>query len=195
VSNARRVGIATWPLRITRNFAYTEVCGAPHTSVNGRHLILNGEPARLAHMARYAVRAPVAMDRIRAMNDGRVLLEIPPDPKTCATVLTLDPLEWARRITNQIPDPKMHMTSFYGAYSNRARKIVKVGSNSKKSCRMNRAFTRSPPVICLIFTMSSQRFGPTSVQIETRQPARSATSVGWVSAFFETRSSGAACRP
>jgi hypothetical protein len=40
-------------------------------------------------------------------------------------VLALDPLEWVRRITNQIPDPKMHMTRFYGAYSNRARKIYR----------------------------------------------------------------------
>jgi hypothetical protein len=94
-------------------------------SVYGRHLILNEEPARLAHMARYAVRAPVAMDRVRETDDGRVLLEIPPDPKTGATVLALDPLEWVRRITNQIPDPKMHMTRLYGAYSNRARKIYR----------------------------------------------------------------------
>ncbi len=73
-------------------------------------------------MARYAVRAPVAVDRVRATDDGRVLLEIPPDPTTGATVLPLEPLEWVRRITNQIPDPKMHMTRFYGAYSNRARR-------------------------------------------------------------------------
>ena len=94
-------------------------------SVYGRHLILNEEPARLAHMARYAVRAPVSMDRVHTTDDGRVLLEIPPGPKTGATVLVLDPLEWVRRITNQIPDPKMHMTRMYGAYSNRARRLYR----------------------------------------------------------------------
>jgi len=64
-------------------------------------------------MARYAVRAPVAIDRVSSTDAGQVLLEIPPDPKTGATVLVLDPLEWVRRITNQIPDPRMHMTRFY----------------------------------------------------------------------------------
>ena len=104
-------------------------------SVYGRHLILNEEPARLAHMARYAVRAPVAADRVRETEDGRVLLEIPPDPKTSATVLALDSIEWVRRVTNQIPDPKMHMTRFYGAYSNRARRIYR-GEESGGSPRI-----------------------------------------------------------
>jgi hypothetical protein len=94
-------------------------------SVYGRHLILNEEPARLAHMARYAVRAPVSMDRVHTTDDGRVLLEIPPDPRTRATVLVLDPLEWVRRITNQVPDRGQHQVRYYGAYSNRARRIYR----------------------------------------------------------------------
>jgi hypothetical protein len=55
-------------------------------SVYGRHLILNEEPARLLHMARYAVRPPVAQDRIHETDHGRGLLDIPPDPKTGDTV-------------------------------------------------------------------------------------------------------------
>jgi hypothetical protein len=42
-------------------------------SVYGRHLILEEEPARLAHMARYTVRAPVAKERVREAEDGTVL--------------------------------------------------------------------------------------------------------------------------
>ena len=93
-------------------------------------------------MARYAVRAPVALDRVRTTDDGHVLLKIPPDPKTSATVLALDPLEWVRRITNQIPDPKKHMTRFCGAYSNRARKIYR-GEDSAAPTRA--ADTEPPP--------------------------------------------------
>jgi hypothetical protein len=73
-------------------------------------------------MARYAVRPPVAEDRIHETDDRRILLDIPPDPKTGDTVLFLDPMEWLRRVTNQIPDPRRHLTRFYGAYSNRLRK-------------------------------------------------------------------------
>ncbi len=35
----------------------------------------------------------------------------------------LDPLEWARRITNQIPDPQLQVTRFYDAYPKRARRL------------------------------------------------------------------------
>jgi hypothetical protein len=66
-------------------------------SVYGRHLILNEEPARLAHMARYAVRAPVATDRVSSTEAGRVLLEIPPDARTHATVLVPTRLRWPAR--------------------------------------------------------------------------------------------------
>ncbi|MCP3861107.1 MAG: transposase [Phycisphaeraceae bacterium] len=90
-------------------------------SVYARHLILNEEPARLAHMSRYLVRPVVAGDRVHETADGRVLLDIPPDPKTGATALVLDPLEWIRRITNQIPEPRSHLVRYYGAYANRCR--------------------------------------------------------------------------
>ena len=40
-------------------------------SVFARQLIRNEEPARLAHMARYLVRPPVAVDRVAITEDGR----------------------------------------------------------------------------------------------------------------------------
>ena len=97
-------------------------------SVYARHQILNEEPARLAHIARYLVRAPVATGRVHGMDDGRVLLEIPPDPGTGATALVVDPLEWLRRLTHHIPDARMHLVRYYGAYANRARERYRVAS-------------------------------------------------------------------
>jgi hypothetical protein len=90
-------------------------------SAYARHLVLHEEPARLAHMARYLVRPPVAAGRVHERGDGRVLLEIPADPRTGARTLGLDPLEWIRRITNQIPDARTHLVRYYGAYANRCR--------------------------------------------------------------------------
>jgi len=43
-------------------------------------------------MTRYLVRPPVATDRVHGTTDGRVLIETPPDPRTGATTLVLDPL-------------------------------------------------------------------------------------------------------
>jgi hypothetical protein len=94
-------------------------------SVYARHLILNEEPARLAHMTRYLVRPPVATHRVHATADGRVLLETPPDPRTGATTLVLDPLEVVRRLTNQIPDARIHLVRYHGAYSNRSRRLYR----------------------------------------------------------------------
>jgi hypothetical protein len=50
----------------------------------------------------------------------RLAMETPPDPRTGATWLALDPLEWIHRIAAHIPDPGRHGQRFYGAYSNRA---------------------------------------------------------------------------
>ena len=86
----------------------------------GRQRILNEEPARLAHMARYLVRPPVATGRVSSTPDGRVLLEVPADPAKGAEVL--DPLEWVHRITTQIPDPRKHLVRYAGAYANRSRR-------------------------------------------------------------------------
>jgi hypothetical protein len=91
-------------------------------SVFGRQRIPNEEPARLAHMARYLVRPPVATGRVSSSPDGRVLLEVPADPATGAEVLVLDPLEWVHRITTQIPDPRRHLVRYAGAYANRCRR-------------------------------------------------------------------------
>ena len=57
-------------LRIFRSSAYTLICGAPHISVYGRHRILNEEPARLAHLVRYVIRPPVALDRVSVIAGG-----------------------------------------------------------------------------------------------------------------------------
>jgi len=118
-------------------------------SVHGRHLILNEEPARLAHMARYALRAPVAMDRVSVADDGRILLVIPPDRRS--------------RVTNQIPTPRMHTTRSYGAYANRCRRIyrseepdtpvriieVEVGSRSRSEwARLLRKVFEVDPLTC-----------------------------------------------
>ena len=76
-------------------------------------------------MARYAVRPPVALDRVHESDDGQVLLDIPPDPKTGATLLSLDPQEWLRRLTNQIPAKGSHLVRYFGAYANRLRQLYR----------------------------------------------------------------------
>ena len=78
----------------------------------------------LESQARYITRpalAQISMDALQKREDGRLAMETPPDPRTGATSIALDPLEWIHRITAHIPAPGRHNQRFYGAYSNRAR--------------------------------------------------------------------------
>ena len=77
--------------------------------------------AALESQSRYITRPALTMDALEKLDDGTLSLETPPDPRTGATGVVLDPLEWIHRITAHIPDPGSHCQRFYGAYSNRAR--------------------------------------------------------------------------
>jgi len=77
--------------------------------------------ASLQSQSRYITRPALAMDALDELDDGNLALETPPDPRTGATRVVLDPLEWIHRITAHIPDPGSHCQRFYGAYSNRGR--------------------------------------------------------------------------
>jgi hypothetical protein len=79
------------------------------------------ESASVESRARYITRPALAMDALRKLDDGSLVLETPPDPRTGATSIVLGPLEWIHRITSHIPDPGKHCQRFYGAYSNRGR--------------------------------------------------------------------------
>jgi len=75
----------------------------------------------LESQARYIARPAMAMDALRQRPDGTLAMESPPDPRTGAALLVLDPLEWIHRIAAHIPDPGTHTRHSYGAYCNRAR--------------------------------------------------------------------------
>jgi hypothetical protein len=79
------------------------------------------EIASIESQARYITRPVLAMDALEKLDSGRLILQTPPDPRTGATSIELDPLEWIHRITSHIPDPGRHCQRFYGAYSNRGR--------------------------------------------------------------------------
>jgi hypothetical protein len=77
--------------------------------------------ASIESQARYITRPVLAMDALEKLDNGSLVLKTPPDPRTGATSIELDPLEWIHRITSHIPDPGRHCQRFYGAYSNRGR--------------------------------------------------------------------------
>ena len=63
----------------------------------------------------------LAMDAPEKLDDCTLSLKTPPDPRTGASRVVLDPLEWIHRITVHIPDPGRHCQRFYGDCSNPCR--------------------------------------------------------------------------
>jgi hypothetical protein len=111
--------------RLTKSFMQNLLSWVhPGFSVYAGPPVEAGEIASLESQARYITRPALAMDALHKLDNGNLVLETPPDPRTGATSVVLDPLEWIHRITSHIPDPGRHCQRFYGAYSNRARVAV-----------------------------------------------------------------------
>ena len=91
------------------------------------------EIASLESQARYITRPVLAMDALEKLDDENLVLKTPPDPRTGATSIELDRLEWIHRITSHIRDPGRHCQRFYGAYSNRGRISVAVPEDETAS--------------------------------------------------------------
>ena len=63
----------------------------------------------------------MASERLEIAGATQVRVSTPPDPRTGATELRLDVLDWIHAITTQIPDRGQHLVRYYGWYSNRSR--------------------------------------------------------------------------
>lgn len=90
-------------------------------SAYGKQVAHTDEPGKLERLARYIARAPFALGKIHLLGKDRVRVDTPPDPKTAATHVEMDALEFIHRVTTQIPDARRHLIRYYGAYSHRSR--------------------------------------------------------------------------
>jgi hypothetical protein len=73
-------------------------------SLNATQLVMPDEPQRLERLARYLTRAPLRIDAAEQDDSGQIRIATPLDPMTGATERILDPLDWIRALTTQIPD-------------------------------------------------------------------------------------------
>ena len=94
-------------------------------SVYAEQVVLADERARLARLARYMARAPLPDARVREGPDGRLLVRTPLDPRTGAREVAFSPLELIHALVEQIPEKGQHLVRYYGAYSNRSRRLYR----------------------------------------------------------------------
>ena len=110
--------------RLSESFMHNLLsCVHPGFSVFAGPPVDGAALASLECQGRYITRPALAMNALRKVEGGTLSLETPPDPRTGATRVVLDPLEWIHRISAHIPGRGSHCQRFYGAYSNRGRKV------------------------------------------------------------------------
>jgi hypothetical protein len=83
--------------------------------------------ARLERVCRYALRPPVAQERLRWTRSGQVLLELRHRWADGTTHLAFDPLDLLARLASVTPKPRINLVLYYGVLGARAawrRRIV-----------------------------------------------------------------------
>ena len=76
--------------------------------------------ARLERTCRYALRPPVADDRLRLTETGQVLLELRHRWRDGITHLLFDPIELLERLAALTPRPRVNLVLYYGVLAARA---------------------------------------------------------------------------
>jgi len=76
--------------------------------------------SQLERLCRYALRPPVAQDRLRLTPEGRVVLELRRPWADGTTHLAFDPLELLERLAAVTPRPRINLVLYYGVLGARS---------------------------------------------------------------------------
>jgi hypothetical protein len=80
-----------------------------------------GQRGRLERLCRYALRPPIAQDRLRLDGDGQVWLQLRHRWSDGTTHLRFDPLDLLGRLAALTPRPRINLILYYGVLAPRAR--------------------------------------------------------------------------
>ena len=99
--------------------------GRCHARSNGFDLhaglvVPAGQRERLERVCRYALRPPVAGDRVRVTGDGQVQLQLRHRWTDGTTHLVFDPLEFLGRLAGLVPRPRINLILYHGVLAPRA---------------------------------------------------------------------------
>jgi hypothetical protein len=120
--------------------------GPCHAAIGGFDLdatveVPAGARAHLERVCRYALRPPIAQDRIRFTPDGDVLLELRHRWSDGTTHLRFHPLELLERLASLTPRPRINLVLYYGVLAAHAAwraRGVAASSGWWRSSRMRR---------------------------------------------------------
>ena len=90
-------------------------------SLHADLLLEKQERKKLERCLRYGLRHPFAQRRLSLSDDGRVHLKLRKPFYTGQTHLTLEPVEFLRRLAATVPPKRLNMVRFHGAFAPRSK--------------------------------------------------------------------------
>ena len=94
---------------------------------------------RLERLARYGARAPIAMDRLERLVDGRLLYRFKRPWRDGTTPIVMEPMELLEKLSALVPAPRAHLLRYSG----------RVGQDSALRLRDSSNFDGQHPVSTL----------------------------------------------
>ncbi|MGH9463011.1 MAG: IS91 family transposase [Vicinamibacteria bacterium] len=99
--------------------------------VHNRTTVYPQDSDGLHKLARYLMRPPVNLSRLRYHRDSQLLLYEPKPAQELDEEPLVDPLEFLARVLIHIPEPQKHLVHFYGVYANRVRETYRGRDNER----------------------------------------------------------------
>lgn len=102
-------------------------------SVHNTVIVPAGDGRALEALARYCLRNPVSLARLRWTPGSETVTYLPRDGHDDEKAETLDALDFVARLLAHVPDPRRHLVHYYGAYSNVVRGKLKAQSQAQRA--------------------------------------------------------------
>ena len=90
---------------------------------------------RLERVCRYALRPPIAQDRIRLTGDGEVLIALRRPWRDGTTHLRFHPVELLERLASLTPRPRINLVLYYGVLAARGAWRRRLGASDGRESR------------------------------------------------------------
>jgi hypothetical protein len=90
-------------------------------SVHSTVTVEPGDAAGTERLARYLLRPPLSLERMRFDETGTVLYRRKASSRFGRGAVTFDPMDFLARLLMHIPQPRLHTVRYYGEYSSVAR--------------------------------------------------------------------------
>ncbi len=105
-------------------------------SVHNSVTVPAGDGRALEALARYCLRNPVSLTRLRWDPGSQTATYLPRDGHDGEKADTLDALDFVARLLAHVPDPRRHLVHYYGAYSNVVRGKLKARGQAQQGASL-----------------------------------------------------------